>query len=60
MKYKPFLLKSKDSNHYTLIHLDTVNIKNMPPIYDSLGMVATTKNSPIKKIYLKKNQAIYD
>jgi hypothetical protein len=60
MKFKPFLFKNKSSSSFTLIHMDPVKIKTVAPMYDSLNMVATTNNSPIKKIHLKNNQVIYD
>lgn len=60
MKYKPFLLKDKKEKRFTLIHIDTMKVETSTPVYDSLNTITTTKNSPIKKIYLSKNKFVYD
>ena len=54
MQYKPHLVKNPKNNSFKFIYLDSEKIHSKPIIFDNLEKAFSTKNSPIKHIYIKR------
>lgn len=54
MQYKPHLIKNTKNNTFTFIYIDSEKLHSKPMTFDNLEKAFSTKNSPIKHIYIKK------
>lgn len=53
MQYKPHLIKNLKTNKFTFIYVDAERLRFKATNFDNLEKAFSTKNSPIKCIYLK-------